>query len=644
MAIEKMKMLNIVLPKNDVYRVMRDITTHERVEMIDAHKAIDETSFLLSASVENAEVIQELNEVGPYRMPSNAGEYEARLNRILEGTSWKPQIDYTTFDETIDVSKLEQDLEAMNRRLEENQAEKVALKPYGMLADLGLDLPLDRMAHMKYLTYKIGLVHPASYQRLKLNAENISSMFLHLGTYRRQELCLFVYPKIMEVETKRILLSVQFDEIRFDPMFYAIDAGTAPSRLKVLKQEREEISREKMILIEHYAHEINALFTRMQLDKTLEEIEDQIGASEHFAYISLWVPAKRVDAITERIQKMTKGIVEVYGSQEARSIEQAPTSLKNVRFFRPFEALVLMYDVPNYRELDPTPFFAIAYMLLFGSMFGDLGQGLVILFGGLFLTWKLKNPFGNLLVRLGSASMVFGFFYDSLFGFEYVISRIIPGNFYFYPFENTNLVLIASIMVGLFLLIMGYIYGIINKHKIGDTEDMWMGKTGLAGLILFLSLLLSILPLATDYSVPFIFTWPIVVASVLVIVLKEPIGNYLRKEDHLFDEGLGEYITEQFFELIETFLSMFSNGLSFIRVGAFALSHVGLFVAFHTLADMIGGTAGTISMAIVGNILIIVLEGLVVFIQGLRLMYYELFSTYFIGQGRPFEALKLEEK
>jgi V/A-type H+-transporting ATPase subunit I len=132
--------------------------------------------------------------------------------------------------------------------------------------------------------------------------------------------------------------------------------------------------------------------------------------------------------------------------------------------------------------------------------------------------------------------------------------------------------------------------------------------------------------------------------STLIIVLKEPLGNLIRREDPLFSQGVAEFITEQFFELIETFISMFSNGLSFVRVGAFTLSHVGLFVAFHTLAEMIGGTTGTVSMAFVGNLLIIVLEGLVVFIQGLRLMYYELFSKYFIGEGRLFKALKLEEK
>ncbi|HHT20175.1 MAG TPA: hypothetical protein GXZ74_01890 [Tissierellia bacterium] len=644
MAIEKMKMLNIVLPKQDVYPVLRQVSLKERVEMIDAQRAIDETSFLLTATVENAEVIQELAEVGAYTMPTDADRLSDQLAAILVGTNWKPTLDVTSLDKTYDYTELEQQLTSYNLRLAAIEQERQALRPYAILAELGMDMPLDRMAQMEYLTYRVGLIHPASYQRLRLNAENISAMFLRLGTYRRQEVCLFVYPKILETETERILLSVQFDEIVFDPMFYAIDAGTTPTRLRALRAEAEEISRRKESLLDLHKEAIDGLFTKAKLDKQLEEVAAMIGQSENFAYLSMWVPADRVEPITQMIRSMSEAIIGAYGSAEARSIEHAPTSLKNNRLFRPFESLVLMYDVPNYHELDPTPFFAIAYTVLFGAMFGDLGQGLIILLAGLLMVHKWQMAFGGLLVRLGAASMIFGFFYDSLFGFEHVISAIVGWPIFFYPFENTNLVLIAAIMVGLFLLIVGYGYGIINKYKLGDIDGMLLGKTGLAGLILFLSLLLSLLPMVVDVSVPSFITWPVVIISALLIVLKEPIGNALRKEDRLFDQGLGEFLTEQLFELIETFLSMFSNGLSFIRVGAFTLSHVGLFVAFHTLADMIGGAQGAVSMAIVGNLLIIVLEGLVVFIQGLRLMYYELFSKYFVGQGRRFKALKLEEK
>ncbi|NMR85280.1 ATPase, partial [Vibrio parahaemolyticus] len=99
---------------------------------------------------------------------------------------------------------------------------------------------------------------------------------------------------------------------------------------------------------------------------------------------------------------------------------------------------------------------------------------------------------------------------------------------------------------------------------------------------------------------------------------------------------------EGVFSLLETFLSMLSGTVSFIRVGAFALTHVGLFIAFETIGEMIGSAAGNAVVLIIGNLLILGLEGLIVFIQGLRLQYYELFSRYYKGDGKAFEPVKLE--
>lgn len=96
------------------------------------------------------------------------------------------------------------------------------------------------------------------------------------------------------------------------------------------------------------------------------------------------------------------------------------------------------------------------------------------------------------------------------------------------------------------------------------------------------------------------------------------------------------YFIESSFSIVETIISIFSGTISFIRVGAFAINHVGLFLAFSTIGNMIGTKTGSIVMIIIGNIVILGLEGLIVFIQSLRLEYYEMFSKYYIGDGREF--------
>ena len=118
----------------------------------------------------------------------------------------------------------------------------------------------------------------------------------------------------------------------------------------------------------------------------------------------------------------------------------------------------------------------------------------------------------------------------------------------------------------------------------------------------------------------------------------------MNKEKPHYEEGKSSYYIEGGFNLIETILSFLSNTISFIRVGAFALNHVGLFLAFTTMANMVNNKAIGIFIMILGNIIIIGLEGLIVLIQGLRLEYYELFGKYFKGDGRAFVPVTFIEK
>ncbi|MDF5581233.1 V-type ATPase 116kDa subunit family protein, partial [Vibrio parahaemolyticus] len=164
------------------------------------------------------------------------------------------------------------------------------------------------------------------------------------------------------------------------------------------------------------------------------------------------------------------GIVAVFKKDE---ISNAPTKLKNNWLFKPFEMLVKMYGTPAYNELDPTPFLSLSYMFLFGMMFGDLGQGFVILLAGLLVGRKSKT-FGGLLTRLGASSMVFGTLYGAVFGFETIIPALLIR-----PFENINTMLIIAIGVGVTLLIIAYIHGIINAFKRKDIEEAVFGNKGI---------------------------------------------------------------------------------------------------------------------------------------------------------------------
>lgn len=126
-----------------------------------------------------------------------------------------------------------------------------------------------------------------------------------------------------------------------------------------------------------------------------------------------------------------------------------------------------------------------------------------------------------------------------------------------------------------------------------------------------------------------------------MMLFKKPLTALLFRQPAVYHEGKKEYYIEGGFDLVETLLSLLSNTISFIRVGAFALNHVGLFLAFTTMANLSNNRAIGAVILIAGNIIIIGLEGLIVFIQGLRLEYYELFSKYYTGDGIAYSPFKL---
>jgi V/A-type H+-transporting ATPase subunit I len=142
--------------------------------------------------------------------------------------------------------------------------------------------------------------------------------------------------------------------------------------------------------------------------------------------------------------------------------------------------------------------------------------------------------------------------------------------------------------------------------------------------------------------IPVSITAVIVISLLLLIFFKEPLGNLLIGKKFSIDKKISEYLLESIFELFDTVLGYLSNTLSFLRVGAFTLNHAGLSMAVIILSQMMSNNAGSLLILIAGNIVIMVLEGVVVGIQILRLEFFEIFSKFYSGSGREFNPLSID--
>ena len=646
MSVEKMTMMNIIGRVDDVDSVLNDILQTGKMDLVDAITQIEENNFHFDVSNENIDRLIDFNSISIYKKDERYDDMFIKVKELrdalcLDSISDNKETEITMKNQEIiteldiitdEVAEPRVRIEAMKKELA--HLENFYANSFKELREFSV--PISAMRDMEYFTFKMGILSKEDRQKLKKNYENILAILLHTGSSAAGEVYFVIYPVTLEEEMKRILRSLNFREILIPKEFTGTPQEIRDQIIRSKERLLMEIeSQEKRLgeLRVKYGVRAEHLYGQIRLISGMDDIKSNIAYSKRFFYLSGWV-AQSDRAEFEGMFKKYNEMLVLF--KEETSL-QPPTKLKNNWFFRPFEWMVNLYGTPAYNEIDPTPFVSLSYMFLFGMMFGDLGQGFIFLLAGHFISKKMKL-FGGIISRLGIASMVFGLMYGAVFGIETLIPALVIK-----PFENINTILIIAILVGVFMLVVSYVYSIINALKRHDVEEGLFGKEGVAGVVLYLTMLaivgggmleMNILPMPIGIA--------IAVLCLLSIVFRLPLTHLIEKKRPLIGDDAGGYYAESVFSLIETFLGMLSGTVSFIRVGAFALTHVGLFLAFETIGHMVGTTTGNIIVLIIGNIFIIGLEGLIVFIQGMRLQYYEMFSRYYKGSGRVFNPIKLE--
>jgi V/A-type H+-transporting ATPase subunit I len=303
-----------------------------------------------------------------------------------------------------------------------------------------------------------------------------------------------------------------------------------------------------------------------------------------------------------------------------------------------------MYGTPLYNEFDPTPLVAITYSIIFGLMFGDIGQGLVLVLAGWALWFLKKINLGRVMGICGIFSIAGGFLYGSIFGYEQFLDGFRPLE----SSEDFNLSLGVSIGIGVVLLLFSMGINVSNGIRQKNIGKIFFSSNGIAGLLFYGSVISGVIALFlfpynlfTPLYVIFLIALPL-----LTMFLREPLTEFIEHKVHhkkATGEKVGkvEFIIQNFFELFEVVLSYVTNTISFVRIGAFALNHAGLMMFVFILARM-SGKGDNLFIVIVGNAFVILLEGLIVGIQVLRIQFYELFSNFYSGEGKPFEPISIQ--
>jgi len=428
-------------------------------------------------------------------------------------------------------------------------------------------------------------------------------------------------------------------------------ADIGGASLETLKA-REEALRRRWDAVDRYINGFRkemgpALLKLYHSYKGYEEVLKAMRLSAFSSkaiFITGWMDAKDK-------QKLVSILREICGERFIISDERdpdAPVRLMNIRLFKPFELIVKMMGMPANSEIDPTPLAAVTFVLVFGLMFGDLGQGLVLAAAGMILKVIAKkkarenlNQVGGILMICGLWAAFCGVLYGSLFSSEHLIPAL-----WIHPAENIMDLFSVTILLGAVVIVVGLCVNIINAFINTDYPEALLGKKGVAVLILYGAVVLMAVRYAMRRQPPAI--WEIgafIVLPLVVFCLRGVLASVLFQSERPHD--IGEYVTETVMEVVEIALSMFANTISFIRVGAFALSHAGLSIVTYTLAGMADPaltSAAAVAILVAGNIFIVGFEGLICGIQSMRLEYYEFFSKFYKGDGVVFSPFVLKTK
>ncbi|OON98014.1 MAG: hypothetical protein ATN32_04970 [Candidatus Epulonipiscium fishelsonii] len=351
---------------------------------------------------------------------------------------------------------------------------------------------------LEFFEYQIGLLSYENRLQIKKNYENISAIVIHVGNVEdlKEAIYIIAYPKKFTNETNQLLKSLNWQPFVIPDEFQG-NLGQVKQEVDIaLTEVDKEINDLDAIVYsdkEVKQAVINAIFTRFELEKKIQDIQTKLMRGDNIFILNAWIPEKDKDFIEEKIASVTdKYVVVTKTAEEIGTKEMPPTILKNNRFFKPFETIVQLYGLPSYNEIDPTPFFAITFCLMFGIMFGDIGQGSVYFLIGIALL-KKNQVAGNILMRLGGFSMAFGLFYGSLFGLEQHQLPWLPSALKGGPLSPVNImpILMCGVAFGVTVLSVSYIFGILNSLRHGDIEHGIFGSHGIIGYIFFMSIILT---------------------------------------------------------------------------------------------------------------------------------------------------------
>ncbi len=688
MVVADLKLGSVILPRSDSPKAISRLTEFEWFHKIDSESDLvtpEIDDLLLEAQKTYQEVDDVVKGLG---VPPTVGILEI----LFKGTVIK-KTDY-------EISEIEEMVNDLKKRapsiidepaklLQEESDTKRALEEFRSLRDTlavakKLNIDLSGFGLMKYFYANLFVINSSDFEEISRALEGIT--FYKYDLESKEKAAILVISGIADSEKAlKILRGFNANPFSIPEGITQIPSeafAMAEAKIKELTAKQTSLGKQLAETKKKIRRDILTLHEEALVAKDVLETLRKPGGTKHFAVIQGFIPSKMENKFTNVTKEWTSIVEEV---KDPKLKQQYPILFDNKRFVRTFEVITESQGIPRKGEADPTPMIALMWPIFYGLMFADMGHGLLLM--GMGLLFKVKGQ-GNLsrwgmLIAISGASAaiagvgageMFGYHLDHMGPFEglleeggmlhsvsWIVGILSVAEL---TFEQVINILKVSLFIGIVHLVWAMVLRVKRLAHEGHKLVMYMEAipniTLYGGIVVIMMCAIGSqydvmnmyskvhtenVPWVTVFLGEWAQVWIVTRIAVVVVIASMAmmmVGGILHAKKHPEDGGSAANVVMEVF-LGKTVESL-AHTISYARLGIMLLVHAALLLTVNNAFVSLGGaeSGGAWAMIIGGNLGIMMIEGLIVYIQSLRLHLYEFFTKWYDGGSQPFRQIRPE--
>ena len=684
MAVADLLMGSVILPRTESPSLISRLTEFEWFHKMEMNNetVTPEIDDLLLRAQKSFQFIEDV--IKGLNIPLRVGIMEI----LFKGTVIKKK-KYDVDEIENMISELEQVPEFLTnaaKSLEENVKINHSLEEFKALKETlevanNLKIDLTGFGSTKYFYSNLFIINSSDYGEIERTLEGIPIFKYDLESKEKSAIIIIsdnddsdkILKTMRAINSNPFMIPKEFPQIPNEA--YSL----AESKIKELTEKQKTISKELSSITKKIRGDILTMHENALVAKEVLETLRKPGGTKNFAVIQGYIPKKMEKKFKEVTSQWTSITEEV---KDKDTLAELPVYLDNPRWVKTFEVITNSQGIPRKGEFDPTWMVALMWPIFYGLMFADVGHGLLLM--GLGLLFKFKGQgnlsrWGMLLAISGGAGAlagvfqgeVFGFHLEHFVGFEMLLHEGGPLHSISWligsisvaelTFDQVIMILKVSLFIGVIHLGWAFLLRIRNYAKKKDKNTlifeaipnlfMWLGVFGvMMGAIgsgydvmnMYSKIHTEAVPWVSVLVGEWAVVWIVVRVSVILIlacVVLMIIGGIKHNKKH--PEDGGDMVSVIMEVLLGKTIECLAHSISYARIGIMLLVHAALLLTVNQAFESLGGLSSPMAMVLIigGQIGIMMIEGLIVYIQSLRLHLYEFFTKWYDGGSQPFKQL-----